>query len=731
MKCEANRMKRSFTLFAIVIIIFSTISAIAVGKDLFIQHKETSVTITALNQSDFFAQGTEIKIKGVEVDGKQYRAKDIFSGEWLSADNGGFVWRAWGMPENSKSITAQIPQGKERKLLFEGNMWSGKAELKIDNHVSQVDTYCHSGATVVLPIALNGTVNGLEFENFILLFAVFLIIQAFVLLLSYFMFFRGIDITGSVLRTGKAKSIILICSGMCTSMVLARYSMETWFVCVSMILSFPVYLYYLSCVEKKRKVERISWWVKGFTVLFSVFIEIFIVQNRFSLLYNDLQFIQLSFIRYTFLAGVFILVFFTACVFSYEVSKYLESLFKRFISTVDKSEKIYLLCFGVFIFVILIITYSHTSGFSQGYYFKADGTVGRQYADIVFGFDHSWILDSYKQLSESFYNIRHPLFRGYSVFAASSAYFFTLPIKSIFLQAYPMFLAFINACALMASAIVLKRLTGEKWMMPLLSCTYFFLVLCLGSEQYQISLFFIMAAIYGYLSSNQSVSSVEGIMMSGCTLTSGFLVPFLIPFRRISQYLYDLFRYCIVFLGILFASGTAYSIMPSQLMELWQTFGGQKYLLIDKLKVFSHFVCWLFVAPQATVVMSSTGNPTFSANIPTTLNWIGIFITLLCGVSFIVNRKQKLIQISFAAVAFSFVLCGIIGWAMTEAWLYAILFSWAYLILICALIKRVVPVRKYQNAIAVLILFFMLSVNLVELYRLILFCVKNYSALAG
>lgn len=85
-----------------------------------------------------------------------------------------------------------------------------------------------------------------------------------------------------------------------------------------------------------------------------------------------------------------------------------------------------------------------------------------------------------------------------------------------------------------------------------------------------------------------------------------------------------------------------------------------------------------------------------------------------------------MVQIAGFSVWFSFVLCAVLGWAIKEAWLYAVLFSWAYLILLFEGLGMAVRNKMVKNIVCFLCTLVMGWYNIRRIWELVLFCCEYY-----
>ena len=77
------------------------------------------IKITALGEQNEQAEGSEIWLRKIIIDGKSYSFEQIFEEGWISKD-GSLGWRVYEQPVGLEhEITGIIPYGEKRELIFE------------------------------------------------------------------------------------------------------------------------------------------------------------------------------------------------------------------------------------------------------------------------------------------------------------------------------------------------------------------------------------------------------------------------------------------------------------------------------------------------------------------------------------------------------------------------------------------------------------------------------------
>ena len=100
------------------------------GTALFINTKlKNEVSIIATGEKNEKAEGKEIFLKEVIINGKSKKPKEIFSKGWIEKDDG-LLWRDYDKPDELKdSIQASFDCNDKVILVLKQNKWQGKAKV--------------------------------------------------------------------------------------------------------------------------------------------------------------------------------------------------------------------------------------------------------------------------------------------------------------------------------------------------------------------------------------------------------------------------------------------------------------------------------------------------------------------------------------------------------------------------------------------------------------------------
>ena len=150
----------------------------------FWQNVGESFTIKALGEKISAAEGSEIWIKSVVVDGVEHKPEQFFSEGWIH-ENGYLKWRNYDQPfQVDNTITATFPKGKNIDILFDSNKWRGQVLVQRGNIFSYViDCYSNSDKADSNSIAYSAgkTLSGFRMKGkalFLYLFALLFVLAS-------------------------------------------------------------------------------------------------------------------------------------------------------------------------------------------------------------------------------------------------------------------------------------------------------------------------------------------------------------------------------------------------------------------------------------------------------------------------------------------------------------------------------------------------------------------------
>jgi len=124
------------------------ISVIAAGSFIFVLSKvfetKEKIVITALDEKNEKAEGTEIWVKGIMSDGNWQEADEFFKNKgWEVRNNCDLGWRSFDQPDGMENnIEGMVSKFNDNfTVVFEGNKWHGKAKINYGNKEFIYDTY--------------------------------------------------------------------------------------------------------------------------------------------------------------------------------------------------------------------------------------------------------------------------------------------------------------------------------------------------------------------------------------------------------------------------------------------------------------------------------------------------------------------------------------------------------------------------------------------------------------
>lgn len=648
-----------------------------------------------------------VRIYGAEIDGEFISAKNIFGDLPYENDDSLIL-----MPENigEHGVSGTLPSGIKQELVFERANYRGDIICRYQGNSFHISTY--GGYWEQMHFNLTPGDDNFQITSILILVCGLISIFGYILV-------DRVYLCSVPIQLG-IRQLIFLLSCCAITTILAANSQLWWVIGASIVIGFPIYVFlcFSPCqyVGDKVKIYTVA------TIASICAMGVLVRGTYSSLTCLTAYFGEIS---TWVIGGIYILMF--PSTFHLIARGSIECLkhWNQLKIQIDQYEKKFFAISMITFSVLICLVYTHTSAFSTGTYI-VDGIETRRYADIIYGYDHSWLLDASSEWSTNDFNIRHPFLKLLTIVPYFILKVIAFIVEPLFPNGYGLLLSIFNMLVMVATAVLLRRITENNWIAPIYSLTYFFIIMCLGMEQYQVSVFLICLTLYYVKIQDKCKVTQSAIWMSGATLTSGHLIPLIYSDLSWEIYWRTIIQYCAIFLGVSGAMG----VIPAALIQSKDIMTFVTELtFVDRMKVFTNFVVWQFFSPHGVDILAADGTHLFTGCVPGQTNILGIIILLLCVISVVILRKNMICRICGWSIFFSFILCVALGWAINEAWLYAILFSWAYICLLAKLIDRIVPNHTIRTLIYVLacgVLFLYNGENLREIFD---FAINYYPAI--
>lgn len=378
---------------------------------------------------------------------------------------------------------------------------------------------------------------------------------------------------------------------------------------------------------------------------------------------------------------------------------------------------------------------------STAVFMKSQAFYGTDYfVDVIYTTDSPAAVKRLWFLNDSWVDIRHPLFPFFSAPFTGLAYLLSrlFPAKqmwaAIFMNDIQIFLL-ILANYLLARLLHLTPGKRLCFTIPLFF-TYSCLFSTLALETYVTSYLWLILFLYLIFERKQQ-NPIILWGAGGTLLTSLVLTPLMSdhsPIHSFRKWFLDMWRAGLGFLLALIAFGNADLLLNLFSQNTWiQNFTGGSLAFSQRLLQYLVFLPNCFLSPEAQVLETGRGRISWWLTEPTGVSVLGIGILLLVLCSFLVNRKNKLSQLSFFWVCFSFVILCLIGWGTRENGLnlYALVFAWAIYVLLFQLVEKISDCLRSRYLLPLVwgaATIGLMLVNLPGLYELIQFAIQTYPA---
>lgn len=447
---------------------------------------------------------------------------------------------------------------------------------------------------------------------------------------------------------------------------------------------------------------------------------------------------------------------------------------KKYIKTMDKVEKTFLIIAGVILIIGISIINAKTSLFNYGvlkeeyYDYEINDTdstiednstmreiivykIKQQYLhenfDIIYTTDSPILLnfDVFSNVQALENDIRNPLFGVFSIpFAIiPKAISLIVPMNNI----YALLLSIVHGGLIFIGFTLLARLMKLKGILKVLflvivSISFPTLLFLTSIEQYAISVFYLIVFIYMAVNKIKD-RDIAYIMATGSITTSGILFPLLLEKGNIKQGIKNIFFTFLKCMAIFIISARIVLFLPNQSSDLMNYCD---IVQVQNFNKYTNFAQNVLVGSEFREEWSPTSTkiwktregkiswqmkrPAIRAENTDKINIVGIIIIVLTVLGFVLNRKDRFMQICFAWVIFSILLLGVMGWGAAEDGLilYTFYFAWAFICLMFKGIERMLSkVPKIRNSVYSLAIATIIVVNVNIMVQIVQFGIKYYS----
>ncbi len=404
---------------------------------------------------------------------------------------------------------------------------------------------------------------------------------------------------------------------------------------------------------------------------------------------------------------------------------------KKIIANFNKTDKKIIVITTIVGFILSFVIYNITSVFYSPTYKLGDIELDRIY-DVIYTTDSSYIYNdnAYLNINMAENDIRQPFFGIFATPFAIIAYILS-DLLSFIPNSYAVLINTMQIMLLAVSVILITKMLGlskkdSVFYYVLSFCTFPLILFSFVMEQYIFCLFYLILAIYiWYFNIIETNYFYLGAV--GTLLTSGIIFPLISKLKSFKKWIINVLKCFAAFVCTTIIFGQLHIILNSKTgITRLLVFSGKDMPLMDKLYQFLYFARSIFIAPQGIIINS--GIPSYRL---TNIDFIcvtGIVILVLCFLSFLLNRKNKLAIISFLWIIFSFIILGLVGWGALENGLilYSLYFSWAYIVLLYLLLDKVIKNIKVKHIIMLALCLILLCFNVPEFIRIVKFGLTYY-----
>lgn len=497
-----------------------------------------------------------------------------------------------------------------------------------------------------------------------------------------------------------------------------RYAKEFLLISVILVATVSFCLVKFKCKDIFSKIDNIYLFIA-----FLISSYIIRIYYNFHLDGHQGDYFNFSYWSLTILA---ILATFALTVFVYLGLKKLIPILKNFFKSLTKFEKRYLLIVFIGGFILTYIIYNITTLF---YYSPVANY------DMLYTSDSAALFkgDAFFNINMVENDIRQPLFGLFTLpfaFLAkvlSEIFFFVANGYAVFLTTIQIFL--LALVTLMITRLLKFNSNQKLDYIILYASSFSTVVFAFIMEQYIIALFYLILTIYVYYQKQPKVNYAYMVAV-GTLLTSGICFPLVSKSKNIKVWIKNALKCALTFLVIMLIAGQFNQIISAiDNLKALLFYGGDKVNFIERSQQFLAFIQSLFLGPDTRVIQNE-GYLSLLLEKINGFSIFGIIILVICLLSLILNRKNKMAIISGLWVLFSFILLCVVGWGTNENGLilYSLYFSWAYIILIYLFIDKLIKNKLIKRIIIIVLCLSMFIFNIPSFLEIAKFGIVNYPA---
>lgn len=402
----------------------------------------------------------------------------------------------------------------------------------------------------------------------------------------------------------------------------------------------------------------------------------------------------------------------------------------KIFDTITNIEKIIYSLLIIVTIGIVVYAFLHT----QAFY----GT--KYWYDIIYTSDSPVLVkgNAYMVLTHQENDLRQPLFAVFTAPFVAIPYLLgkivgaPLPIQAILLNIAQIVMLFI--ANFMLTKIMNLDSKKRICFMILSSCTYTHLLFCLMMEQYIAAYFWVIFYVL-LISERKSGEKIALWGAGGTLLTSIIFLPFMStksPRKEFKSWFMDNFKNGLEFVTVIITFcrfDVIYSLIP-KITQL-SNYTGKSISFVNKIYQYTEFISNCFIAPHALVNTSYFDHASWRLEMASDVNILGIIILILVLVSAIYNRHKYSSMLSIGWVGFSVIMLLGLGWGTVENGLilYALYFSWAFLILLFQLIEKIEDTLNFHFLVPLLTCITVVSllyINIQSIIKMVNFAITYF-----
>lgn len=384
---------------------------------------------------------------------------------------------------------------------------------------------------------------------------------------------------------------------------------------------------------------------------------------------------------------------------------------RDFIAQTDEFEKYYFWTASFICISVIVYVFARTSmpwdSLDRVYQTDAVFVSEHYYPVFSYGFDFDWDIGNG--------GIRHPLTTIFTFpiqivcFLLSNLLFFIPNIRYILY-------AVVEAELLIITAIVLKRLTGSRWIAILYAFSFPFFFFTVFVEKYPLIVFFTVMFVYCVVNEKgMALNRFFLVATGGTMITNSAYGLFYSSRKRIRERVREYCTVMVEFLLMMIGTGRIHYILGFLALYRQNHVAFTAESIVSYRSRFFGFTNLLASCFYPVDYYSEKMRFYWTDDLIRKINWVGLFILAISVLVILLKWRKRMVRISALSLLIAFVLEMVFNIGVGCDPLFSLCYSWAVLYLAVTFINTLIKPTGIRNVLYAVLAVVMLYLNIKHL----------------